>query len=173
MAPHIILQTERLLLRQITEADAPLIYALNTTPGVLQYVHEPALKDEADALRVINDIILPQYSLYNLGRWAIERKDDNQFMGWCGLKYLADIDEVDLGYRLMPQYWGKGYATEAARHTLQFGFAQRNLKTIVGRAHIDNVASWTVLEKIGMQFRELGEEDGETIKIYQAHSPVS
>jgi [ribosomal protein S5]-alanine N-acetyltransferase len=173
MPPHIILQTDRLLLRHISEADAPLIYALNTTPGVLQYVHEPALKNEADALRVIREIILPQYSLYNLGRWAIERREDGQFMGWCGLKYLADEDEVDLGYRLLPPYWGKGYATEAARDTLQFGFAQRNLKTIVGRAHIDNVASWTVLEKIGMQYQHTAEEDGETIKIYHAHKPVS
>lgn len=173
MPNNIILTTERLLLRQMTEADAPLVYALNTSPGVLQYVHEPSLKDEADALRVIKEIIMPQYSLYNLGRWAIERREDGQFMGWCGLKYLADIDEVDLGYRLMPQYWGKGYASEAAGSTLTFGFTQRNLPTIIGRAHIDNIASWSILEKIGMQFRELGEEDGQTIKIYQADRPIS
>jgi [ribosomal protein S5]-alanine N-acetyltransferase len=170
---QIILQTPRLLLRHITETDAPLVYALNTSPGVLQYVHEPTLKDEADALRVIKEIILPQYSLYNLGRWAIERKEDNQFMGWCGLKYLADINEVDLGYRLMPAYWGKGYATEAARHTLQFGFDQRSLQTIVGRVHINNLASAAVLEKIGMQYQYMAEEDGETIKVYEAHNPIS
>jgi [ribosomal protein S5]-alanine N-acetyltransferase len=161
------------LLRRITLADAPLIYQLNTSPGVLQYVHEPALIDEADALRVIREIILPQYSLYNLGRWAIERKEGNQFLGWCGLKYLPDLDEVDLGYRLMPGYWGKGYASEAAAATLAFGFNERQLDTIVGRAHIDNVASWGILEKIGMRFKQLGEEAGETIKIYHAHRPVS
>lgn len=173
MPNNIILTTDRLNLRQMTEADAPLVYALNTSPGVLQYVHEPSLQNEADALRVIREIIMPQYTLYNLGRWAIERKEDGQFMGWCGLKYLVDLDEVDLGYRLMPQYWGKGYASEAAANTLAFGFAQRNLATIIGRAHIDNIASWSILEKIGMQFRELGQEDSETIKIYQAHRPVS
>lgn len=173
MSRHIIFETERLILRHITPADAALIYTLNSSPGVLQYVHEPALKDEADALRVINDIILPQYRLYNLGRLGIELKDDHTFIGWCGLKYLAEQDEVDLGYRLMPQYWGKGYASEAARHTIQYGFERKKLKTIVGRAHINNTASWTILEKLGMQFMHTTEEVYGLIKVYHLHNPNS
>jgi [ribosomal protein S5]-alanine N-acetyltransferase len=152
MEGQVIFQTPGLILRRITEADAPLIFALNSSPDVLKYLHEPGLKDEADARRVITDIILPQYSLYNLGRWAIQIKENGAFAGWCGLKYRPELEEIDLGYRLMRQYWGHGYATEAAAHTLRYGQDVLNLETITGRAHVDNIASWTVLEKIGMQY---------------------
>jgi [ribosomal protein S5]-alanine N-acetyltransferase len=170
---HIVFETERLLLRHITLADAPLIYRLNSSPGVLQYIHEPELKDVADAERVIRDIILPQYTLYNLGRWAMETRDSGIFLGWCGLKYRPELDEIDLGYRLMTEHWGKGYATEAARHTLQYGFEQLSLSTVVGRAHIDNIASLTVLEKIGMQYSRHETVDDCPVKTYHAHRPVS
>jgi [ribosomal protein S5]-alanine N-acetyltransferase len=152
MADFIVFETPRLILRRMTEADAPLIYALNSSPDVLRYLHEPELKDETDARRVITEIILPQYSLYNLGRWAMILKGDNSFIGWCGLKYRPELEEIDLGYRLMQQYWGRGYATEAAEHTLRYSFDVLNLETITGRAHIENIASWTILEKIGMQY---------------------
>ncbi len=152
MADYIVFETPRLILRRMTEADAPLIYALNSSPDVLQYLHEPELKDEADARRVITDIIMPQYSLYNLGRWAMIVKEGNTFIGWCGLKYRPELEEIDLGYRLMRQHWGHGYATEAALNTIKYGFDVLNLATITGRAHIKNIASWTVLEKIGMQY---------------------
>ncbi len=166
MADFIILQTPRLILRRITEADAPLIFALNRSPDVLRYLHEPELKDEADARRVIRDIILPQYSLYNLGRWAIILKEGNTFIGWCGLKYRPEKKEIDLGYRLVPQYWGYGYATEAATHTLRYGLDILNLETIIGQAHIENIASWTILEKIGMQYIKDEIVDDCPVKVY-------
>jgi [ribosomal protein S5]-alanine N-acetyltransferase len=152
MADFIIFETPRLILRRMTEADAPLIYALNSSPDVLKYLHEPELKDEADASRVIRDIIMPQYSLYNLGRWAMHLKEGNSFIGWCGLKFRPELAEIDLGYRLMRQYWGHGYATEAAEYTLRYGLDVMDLETITGRAHIKNIASWTILQKIGMQY---------------------
>ncbi|MEJ7672915.1 MAG: GNAT family N-acetyltransferase [Chitinophagaceae bacterium] len=100
---------------------------------------------------MINDIILRQYK-NNLGRWAINTKIDMEFIGWCGLKYRAALDEIDLGYCLHQNAWGKGYATEAAKYTLDHGFNKLKLNLITGRAHIENFASIKVLEKIGMQF---------------------
>ena len=148
---HIILQTPRLILRQFTLDDAGLLLALNSNPEVLKYLHEPLLETEEQALHVLQNIILPQYK-NNLGRWAIHLKATNEFIGWCGLKYLAELDEIDLGYRLMQEFWGKGYAFEAAKHTVDYGFNQLYLKKIVGRAHIDNAASLKILEKTGMQY---------------------
>ena len=148
---HIVLQTPRLYLRRFTEADAPLLLQLNSNPEVLKYLHEPLLKTEEQALQVLQNIILPQYK-NNLGRWAIHLKSTNEFIGWCGLKYLVDTDEIDLGYRLMQQFWGNGYAFEAAKHTMDYGFNQLHLKTIVGRAHVENTGSLKILQKIGMQF---------------------
>ena len=148
---HIILQTPRLILRQFTLDDAGLLLALNSNPEVLKYLHELLLETEEQALHVLQNIILPQYK-NNLGRWAIHLKATNEFIGWCGLKYLAELDEIDLGYRLMQEFWGKGYAFEAAKHTVDYGFNQLYLKKIVGRAHIDNAASLKILEKTGMQY---------------------
>lgn len=148
---HLILQTPRLYLRRFTLADAPLIVQLNSRPEVLQYLHEPEVKDEAHAAEILTTIILPQYK-NSLGRWAAHLKDTDEFIGWCGLKYQPEIEEIDLGYRFMPAHWGKGYATEAAKHTLEYGFNTLQLKTITGRAHIENTASLKVLEKIGMQY---------------------
>jgi len=58
-------------------------------------------------------------------------KGTHEFIGWCGLKYRSELDEIDLGYRLMQKAWGKGLATEAARHTLDLGFKTLNLNLII------------------------------------------
>ena len=129
---HIIFETPRLILRQFTEDDAPLILELNSDPEIVKYVHEPTLQTEEQAKKIIIDIILPQYK-NNLGRWVIHTKDNNEFIGWCGLKYRPELDEIDLGYRLIQKAWGKGYATEAAQHTLDHGFKSLNLKLITGQ----------------------------------------
>jgi [ribosomal protein S5]-alanine N-acetyltransferase len=160
-----ILTTPRLTLRQFTIDDAPLIIALNT-PEVLQYVHEALPKNLEDAKRIIAEIILPQYELYQLGRFAIHLKNDNSFVGWCGLKYINEKDEIDLGYRFMQNEWGKGFATEAATACVQFGFKKRNIQTIIGRTHVDNIASQKVLHKIGLSFQHDIVEAGTLIKNY-------
>jgi [ribosomal protein S5]-alanine N-acetyltransferase len=159
----IILQTERLYLRQFTEADAPIIYHLNTQPGVLQYVPEPWLRSEEHAKEVIIHIILPQYK-NNLGRWAVHLRENDAFIGWCGLKLVNS--EIDLGYRFLPAEWGKGYATEAAKAVLQYGHEQLQLEKIIAHAHIQNLASQKVLEKSGMLFVGEGMDEGVPVKGY-------
>ena len=168
---HIIFQTPRLILRQITIEDAPLILELNSDPEIVKYVHEPTLKTVEQAEKIIADIILPQYK-NNLGRWAIITKDNDEFIGWCGLKYRPFVDEIDLGYRLRQKVWGKGFATEAAAKTLEHGFSSLNIKLITGRAHVENLASIHVLQKIGMNF--IGEEivDDCPVKTFTKANPA-
>lgn len=162
---HTVFETPRLVLRQFTIKDAPLILALNSDPEVVKYVHEPVLKTEEQATKIITDIILPQYK-NNLGRWAIHTKAENEFIGWCGLKYRPDLEEIDLGYRLMQKAWGRGYATEVAKYSLDHGFKDLQLQLITARAHIENHASIKVLEKIGMNFIGEGVEDDCPVKTY-------
>ena len=164
---HIVFETPRLILGQFTEDDAELILHLNSDPDVVKYVHEPLLKTEEQAKKIIVDIILPQYK-NNLGRWATYTKSNNEFIGWCGLKYLADRDEIDLGYRLKKSAWGKGFATEAAKHTLDHGFVKLKLEVIFGKSHTQNIASINILKKIGMQFKGNEIEDGCPIVVYSA-----
>jgi len=167
---HIILQTPRLILRQFTEADAPLILSLNSDPEIVKYLHEPILKTIEHAKEILSSIILPQYQ-NNLGRWAIHTKNNMDFIGWCGLKYRPELDEIDLGYRLMQKAWGHGYATEAAQASLEHGFNELNLKLITGRAHIENLASIKVLEKIGMDFIGEGIVDDCPVRTYTKSNP--
>ena len=167
---HIILQTPRLILRQFTEADAPLILSLNSDPEIVKYVHEPTLKTIEHAQEILNNIILPQYQ-NNLGRWAIHTKNNMDFIGWCGLKYRPELDEIDLGYRLMQKAWGHGYATEAAQASLEHGFTILNLKLIAGRAHIENLASIKEQKKIGMDFIGEGIVDDCPVRTYTKSNP--
>jgi RimJ/RimL family protein N-acetyltransferase len=167
---EIIFQTPRLILRQFTKADAPLILTLNSDPEIVKYVHEPTLKTEEEAKKILINIILPQYQ-NNLGRLAVHTKDNMDFIGWCGLKYRPELDEIDLGYRLMQKAWGKGFATESAQYTLDHGFKALNLKLITGRAHIENIASIKVLEKIGMDFIGEGIVDDCPVRTYTKSNP--
>lgn len=167
----IIFETPRLHLRQFTEADAPLILELNSDPEIVKYVHELPLETEEQARKIIVDIILPQYK-NNLGRWAIHLKENAEFIGWCGLKYRPEPDEIDLGYRLMQKAWGKGYATEAAMHSLDYGFRTLKLKLITARAHIENIASIKVLEKTGMDYIGEGIIDNCPVRTYTKANPL-
>lgn len=167
---NIIIQTERLYLRQFTEADAPLVRMLNAAKGVLQYIPEPIPQTDEEARKVIVDIILPQYA-NNIGRWAVHLKSNDEFIGWCGLKWLKERDEIDLGYRFKPSTWNNGYATESAKAVLEYGLNKLKLPKIIAHAHIDNTGSQKVLEKIGMQYAGEGIEDGIKLKGYFAINP--
>jgi [ribosomal protein S5]-alanine N-acetyltransferase len=169
---NVIIETDRLLLRTFVEDDASLLYELNSDPAVTVYTLD-LLTDLEQAKRVINEVIIPQYALYNHGRWAVHLKDGLQFIGWCGLKYVAERNEVDLGYRFIKKFWGEGYATEAALASLEYGFDKLRLRQIVGRALPGNLASINVLVKCGMQIS--GEEyiDGLLHKTYLATNPAN
>jgi ribosomal-protein-alanine N-acetyltransferase len=109
----------------------------------------------------------PQYEQNNYGRWALHLKGTLEFMGWCGLKKLPEREYPDLGYRFMKKYWGKGYAYEAASKTIAFGFQVLQLPGIFAAAHVDNIASWKVLEKCGMRFTGFKTIDNTPTRTYE------
>lgn len=163
----VILESDRLLFRLFTMDDVALLYELNADPEVTRFTFDP-MQSVEQAKKVLEQTILPQYALYNHGRWAVHLKHDLSFIGWCGLKYRAESNEVDLGYRFARHAWGKGYATEAAFASLRYGFGKLGLQRIVGRAVVENHASRHVLEKCNMEY--IGEEtiDGYLHKTYEA-----
>ena len=161
---NVIIETERLLLRTFTLEDAPLIYQLNLDPDVIRYTLDP-IKDVDHARQVLEQVILPQYALYNHGRWAVHVKSDLEFIGWCGLKVRPERNEIDLGYRFIKKAWGKGYATEAAYVCLKYGFEKLSLPRIVGRAMPGNIGSLNVLQKCGMKY--IGEE------VFEGHPAIT
>jgi ribosomal-protein-alanine N-acetyltransferase len=167
---NVVIETKRLLLRTFTINDAQLIYDLNTDSNVTRYTYDP-INDLEHAKEVLEKIILPQYALYNHGRWAVHLKVDLDFIGWCGLKYRPELHEVDLGYRFKKSAWGRGYATEAAYACLEYGFKKLHIQKITGRAVPENEGSWKVLEKIGMLFAREELVDGHWARTYELSNP--
>lgn len=152
------LQTARMLLREFRAADAEPLFRLNSDPDVMRYTGESPF-DDAQAARQFIDT----YSHYNdhgFGRWAVEDLANGDFMGFCGLRCQDQSGEVDVAFRLFPQYWASGYATEAARACMRAGFGDFALDDILGYAMRENLPSITVLQKLGMGFRHMAEEGG-------------
>ncbi len=145
-----ILETERLILRELNTDDAENFYKLNLNPNVIKYTGNSAFKNINEAQEFL--INYQDYKLNGFGRWAVIEKSTNEFLGWCGLKYDQNLDETDIGFRFFEEYWNKGFATESAKACLDYGFETLNLKTFVGRAMKENLASIKVLEKIGLNF---------------------
>lgn len=146
----ITLSTPRLHLRQLMEDDAGELYLLNSDPEVLRYTGDRPFASVDEARAFIRGY--DQYTLYRRGRLGIFLKESGAFLGWCGLKYHPENSETELGFRLKQEYWNKGYATEAALASLDYGFNVLELSTIMGRVLKSNTASLRVLEKIGMQY---------------------
>ncbi len=145
-----LIETSRLYLRESTSDDAALAYRLNLNPEVIRYTGDPPFISEEEARSFLS--AYDAFRKYGMGRWYAFRKVDNGFVGWCGLKFHPEDGEVDLGYRLLEEEWGKGYATEAALACLEYGFESLDLNSIIAMADIRNPASIRVMEKIGMLF---------------------
>jgi len=145
----IIAQTERLILRQFELNDAEFLFHLNSNPEVINYTGDPPFDSVTEARNFIANY--KEYEKNGFGRWICVLKSSNRAIGWCGLK-KHDEGYVDLGFRFLQEYWGRGFATESALGCVQYAFSKIGLTEIIGRASLQNEASIRVLKKIGMSF---------------------
>ena len=150
----VILETDRLLLREYVEEDAEAFFKLNSDPEVLRFVPDKALLNVEQARQILIDHPIADYRKHGFGRGACILKSTGEQIGFAGLKYLEELGEVDVAYRLMPTHWGQGLATEAALASVRFGFADLGLKQIIGLVMPENIASVRVLEKTGLRYAE-------------------
>lgn len=141
--------TDRLCLRQFSSEDVDRLYSVIGAEGVLDYFPGNATPSREMAARMIESI-LAHWDQHGFGLWALETGGTGAFLGRCGLQYLPETDEIEVDFVLDPAVWGRGYATEAARASLEYGFECLDADEIVGIVHPDNAASRRVLEKIGM-----------------------
>lgn len=134
----------------MTLDDAPTLKALNDNANVYRFTGDGPLPDAAAARDILRNRILPQYERFGVGRWAVIRKSDSAFLGWCGLRFDADVSRYDLGYRFFEEYWGQGIATEAALATMAWFRPRFPGAHVVARARVENTPSIRVLEKLGL-----------------------
>ncbi|MDF1808506.1 MAG: GNAT family N-acetyltransferase [Phycisphaerales bacterium] len=142
-------ETDRLKHRAMTAVDAEAFFALNSNPEVMRYTGETPLQSIEQAKSAIENY--PDFETVGYGRWACVYKNTNTVIGFCGLKYLEELDCVDVGYRFLPEYWGQGLATEACAASIAFGLNEIKLNRIIALVLEDNPASIRVLEKCGMK----------------------
>ena len=145
------LQTERLELRPFTLDDASAYWPLVSNPDVLRHTGESPLQSLAEVRRLITARPLRDYVTYGYGRLACIEKATGELVGFCGLKYLEDLCETDIGYRFLPRCWGIGYATESATAVMRHGKDILGLKRIIGLVEPGNAGSVRVLEKLGLE----------------------
>lgn len=146
-----MLETKRLILRQWRKSDFPLFAAMNADPVVMEQFPNALTTAESDefAQRIADHI-----EQQGWGLWAVEHKSTKQFMGFVGLQEswsgLPFPVEKEIGWRLAKEYWGKGFATEAAQAVLQFAFKNLGLEKVISFTSISNKASRKVMERINM-----------------------
>lgn len=153
------IETDRYYLRDIAESDAADLYRLDSDPRVHIYLGNKTVNSIHEIHKMIQGIHR-QYEEHGIGRWAVIQKKSGQFLGWAGLKKVLETvngysNHYDLGYRLLPEYWGQGVASECASASLVYGFTRLSLQVIYAAAHIKNMASNRILVKNG--FLETGQ----------------
>ena len=147
-----VIETQRLVLRMFRWDDLDDLSALFADPDVMRYVADGKPAGREIAEKAITSIF-EHWRKYGFGRWAVADKQSGEFVGYGGLRSLYDQPEVV--YHFAKAHWGKGFATELARASLKFGFAERGFARIVAIAKPPNAASIHVMEKIGMRFEKL------------------
>ena len=147
------IQINHIVLRPLELSDAEILYAINLTEGVLQYFPTTT----PPTLERVERFIASQHEhweKYGYGNWGIVPEGESRIVGWAGLQYLPELDEVEVGYLLDKPFWGKGFATEAARESIRDGFERCGLDHIIALVHPDNNASRRVIDKCGMTYVE-------------------
>jgi RimJ/RimL family protein N-acetyltransferase len=149
-------ETPRLILREMTLADAEGMLALNSDPDVMKYIGTPVLTTIEENIKDIKHV-RAQYEELGVGRLSVILKETGEFLGWSGLKRVtetlnAHVNYLDLGYRFIQKHWGKGYASEAAHASLEYGFNTFDDPKIYAIIMPANSGSRNVLEKSGLHY---------------------
>ena len=171
----IILETQRLTLRQFTEGDVDNLFELNSDPEVMRYLSS----GRPTPLETLRDEIIPFHlSVYErldrLGTWAAESAATGDFLGWFHFRPGpdGDVTNIDLGYRLRRSAWNKGYATEGSRALITMGFRDLGVERVFGHTMTVNTASRRVLEKCGLTLVRTTPYDGPDVIAGSEHGEV-
>ena len=151
-----MIETERLRLRDWTEADIEPFILHTNTPAVMRWLG--GVKDAQESRDIVRSRIMRWQKERGFTFWVVERKEDSELLGFCGLK-LADGENVpfagefEVGWRLREDAWGKGYAKEAAIASLDFAFERLGARRVLAITFPGNKPSWGLMERLGMKIQ--------------------
>ena len=145
------IETARLYLRQFTPDDLDDLYRIYSDPEIMKYLTGVRSRE---ATEIAIHTMLKRWEENNFGMWAVVHKIDRKMIGRCGLGFLDNTPEVELGYVLNKLYWNQGLVTEASLASLNYGFEILQLDRIVAIARPENIASQRVIQKVGMKYEK-------------------
>lgn len=161
-----LLETERLTLRKMTVDDAAFMLDLLNQPSFIQFIGDRGVRTLDDAHKIIQDRYIAAYERLGFGIYLTLLRETQTPIGICGLVKRDGLDNnVDVGYAFLPQYWLKGYASEAVSAVLAFARNTLGIKRILGITTLDNAGSIRVLEKAGFKFERLIKLPGEDVEL--------
>ena len=160
---HEVLRTDRLALREFTEADAPFLVRLLNDPGFHRFIGDRGVRTEADARAYVASGPAASYAAHGFGLWRVGRLGAGAPLGMCGLLQREFLDAPDLGYAFLAEHTGRGYAREAARATLAHAREALGLRTVYAYTDADNGRSIALLADLvrferTLRFPEAGTE---------------
>lgn len=144
-----VIDTGRLILRRFTMDDLEAFYQLGSRPEIIRHAQAEPLASREQALEFMKAAPFHDYATYGYGRFACVWKATGEVIGFSGVKYVPEIEDTELGYRFLPDYWGRGLATEAGEASIEFARTTLGLRRLVAMVHPDNVASARVVTKLG------------------------
>lgn len=150
-----ILETERLVLRQFTFEDADFILRLLNEPSFIQNIGDRGVRTLEDARSYILRVPIASYEKNGFGLYLVILKESGKSIGMCGLIKRDQLEDVDIGYAFLPEFWSKGYAVEAALAVKEYARDVIGLKRLIAITDPENQASIRVLEKIGLRFEKM------------------
>ena len=150
-----ILETDRLILCEQTEDDAPAILEIMNSPGWLKYIGDRGVKNLEDARSYILNGAMKSYEQHGFGLYLVKLKDGHAPLGICGLIQRPGLAHVDIGFAFLPEYEGRGYGFESASAVMNYARLVLKIGVVVAITTRDNQASISLLNKIGFRFREM------------------
>ncbi|MCH9694435.1 MAG: GNAT family N-acetyltransferase [Gammaproteobacteria bacterium] len=157
-----LFETDRLRLRPVTVEDAGLMLAVWNDPAFIRNVADRGIRTEAQALQAIRDGAQKLFDDYGYGPYCMSLKSDGAMVGICGLFRRENLDDPDIGFAVLPDYCGKGLASEASFAVLDYASKSLQLDKLLAIVSPENAASIGLIEKLGMRFDRMITMPGET-----------
>jgi RimJ/RimL family protein N-acetyltransferase len=157
-----ILETERTILRKVTESDADFVLDLLNQPSFIKYIADRNVRTLEQSREYIESRFTASYEKFGFGMWAVVSKESGEIMGVCGFVRREGLPEADIGFAFLPQFEGKGYAFEAASAIMRYGRDVLKLPRVLAITSMDNTRSQRLLEKIGLKYERIVSLPGST-----------
>lgn len=162
-----IVETDRLLIRELVESDAEFINQLLNTPSFIKYIGDRGVRTADAARDFIRDRYRRSYDNHGYGLYAVDLRHNLQPIGMCGFVRREMLDGPDLGFAFLPEFEGHGYGSESSRAMMSYGRDVLNFDTVFAITTLENLASIRLLEKLGFSFERVVETpEGERLNLF-------